>query len=66
MGKSGADADAYAQEVVKADFEESGEEDVFRKVRSDLDKAGGKVTDEEIRVAMLEFLAKAAEQIKNG
>lgn len=66
MGKSGADADAYAQEVVKADFEESGEEDVFRKVRNDLDKAGGKVSDEEIRAAMLELLAKAAEQIKNS
>ena len=40
LGKTGADADAYAKEVVKSDVEEAGEEDVFRKVAGDLD--GGK------------------------
>ena len=34
LGKTGADADAYAKTVVAADFEEAGDEDVFRKVRS--------------------------------
>ena len=36
LGKTGADADAYAKEVVKSDVEEAGEEDVFRKVAGDL------------------------------
>src|SRR3981189_3557560 len=37
LGLSGAEADAYAKEVVVADFEEAGEDDVFRKVRRDFD-----------------------------
>src|ERR687898_868565 len=37
LGMSGADADTYAKEVVQADFEEAGDDDVFRKVRKDLD-----------------------------
>ncbi len=40
LGKTGADADAYAKEVVKSDVEEAGDEDVFRKVAADLDAAG--------------------------
>ena len=52
LGKSGDEADAYAKTVIMADLEEPGDEDVFRKVRGDLDKAGGKVSDEEIRSQM--------------
>jgi len=63
LGKSGADADAYAKEVVMADFAEAGDEDVFRKVRSDFDAAGIKASDADIRNAMSELLAKAAAQI---
>ncbi|MGL5117347.1 MAG: DUF1476 domain-containing protein [Beijerinckiaceae bacterium] len=67
IGKSGADADAYAKSVVMADFEEAGDDDVFRKVRADLN-AGGKtdVTDHVIRRTMDELMAKAIEQIKAG
>ena len=36
MGKSGDAADAYAKEVIKADFQEAGDDDVFRKVSGDL------------------------------
>ena len=60
LGKSGDDADAYAKEVVKADFEEAGHEDVVRKVLGDL---GDKTTAEEIRTKMVEMLAKAKGQI---
>ena len=42
LGLSGAEADAYAKEVVVADFEESGDDDVFRKVRKDFDDKGVK------------------------
>lgn len=66
LGKAGTDADAYAKEVVAADFAEAGDEDVFRKVRGDLDAAGAKVSDADIRGAMTELMAKAAEQIANG
>ncbi|MCA3565113.1 MAG: DUF1476 domain-containing protein [Methylocystis sp.] len=67
LGKTGADADSYAKSVVIADFEEAGEEDVFRKVRADLN-AGGKadVSDHVIRRTMDELLATAIEQIKAG
>ncbi|MGH9695134.1 MAG: DUF1476 domain-containing protein, partial [Bryobacteraceae bacterium] len=40
IGKSGADADAYASEVVIADFHEPGDEDVIRKLVNDLEVAG--------------------------
>jgi hypothetical protein len=66
LGKSGGDADAYATEVVKADFEEVGDEDVFRKIRKDFDAAGVEQSDHQIRRTMEELLATAAEQVKNG
>jgi hypothetical protein len=49
LGKTGADADAYAKEVAHADFEEAGDDDVFRKVRADFDAAGVAQSDHQIR-----------------
>jgi hypothetical protein len=67
MGRTGADADAYAKSVVMADFEEAGDEDVFRKVRADLNAAGKTdVSDHVIRRTMEELMATAVEQIKAG
>ena len=66
MGKTGDAAEAYAKEVVLADFEEAGDEDVFRKVRKDFDAAGIQQSDHQIRRTMDELLATALEQIKNG
>lgn len=63
LGKS--DPDAYAKEVVVADFEEAGDEDVFRKLRGDFDAAGVSVSDQEIRTKMIDLLAQAAAQIEN-
>ena len=63
LGKTGADADAYAKEVVTADFEEAGDDDVFRKVRGDLDKASVAVSDHQIRHAMADLLDEAIKQI---
>jgi hypothetical protein len=62
MGKSGDAAAEYAKEVVKADFEEAGHEDVVRKVSGDLD---GKASDDEIRAKMAELLVEAKAQIMN-
>ncbi len=66
LGKSGAEAEAYAKEVVASDFEEAGDEDVFRKVRKDFDAAGVAQSDHQIRRTMDELMAKAIEQIKTG
>jgi hypothetical protein len=66
LGKSGADADAYAKAVVMADFEEAGDDDVFRKVRKDFDAAGVQQSDHQIRRTMEEFLAKAVQDIETG
>jgi hypothetical protein len=62
MGKTGSDADAYAKEVVKADFEEAGHEDVVRKVAGDL---GDMATPDEIRKKMDELLVVAKGQLLN-
>jgi hypothetical protein len=62
LGK--ADADAYAKEVVVADFEEAGDEDVFRKLRGDFDAASVAVSDQDIRVKMIDLLAEAVAQIE--
>ena len=64
MGLSGAEADAYAKSVVAADFEEAGDEDVFRKIRGDLDAKNVQQSDHQIRRTMDELLGTAAEQIK--
>ncbi|MFK4060602.1 MULTISPECIES: DUF1476 domain-containing protein [Brucella] len=64
LGKKDADAEAYAKEVVAADFEEAGDEDVFRKVRADFDAASVSVADEVIREKMFTFLEEAIRQVK--
>ncbi|ESZ18809.1 hypothetical protein X737_16255 [Mesorhizobium sp. L48C026A00] len=66
LGKSGEDADAYAKEVVRADFEEAGDDDVLRKIRADFDAAGVAQSDVQIRGVMNDLLATAVEQIKNS
>ena len=60
LGKTGDDADAYAREVVKSDFEEAGHEDVVRKVAGDL---GDKATADEIRAKMDQLLKVAKAQL---
>jgi hypothetical protein len=64
LGKTGEAASAYAIEVVKADFEAPGDEDVFRKVRGDFDKAGVAMTDHQIQRQMSELMETAVEQVK--
>lgn len=60
LGKSGDDAAAYASEVVASDFEEAGDEDVYRKVSGDL----GELTDETtLRSKMVSLMAEAKVQV---
>ncbi|MCR8826652.1 DUF1476 domain-containing protein [Pseudosulfitobacter koreensis] len=60
MGKTGDDAKAYAVEVVKSDFEEAGDEDVYRKVSGDL---GDKADEVTIRTKMIQLMAEAKAQL---
>ena len=60
MGVTGDDAAAYAREVVAADFEEPGIEDVVRKVAADL---GDKSTPDQIRAKMAELMGTAKSQL---
>jgi hypothetical protein len=67
LGLSGADAEAYAKAVVVADFDEAGDDDVFRKVRADLDAKDKKdITDQVLRQTMIELLARAVKEIEAG
>ena len=60
LGKTGDDARAYAMTVVTSDFEEPGEEDVFRKVQTDLQ---GVTDDATIRAKMAELMTEARRQV---
>ncbi|SHE56417.1 hypothetical protein SAMN05444339_101738 [Loktanella atrilutea] len=60
LGKTGEDAQAYAKEVIKSDFQEAGDEDVFRKVHGDL---GDKVSESDLRAKMDELLVAAKAQL---
>ena len=64
LGISGDAAAAYAKEVVAADFEQPGDNDVVHKVMRDL--AGKGVTEAQLRVKMDELLAQAIAQVKAG
>lgn len=66
MGLSAESADQYASAVVKADFEQPGEEDVYRKIAQDLEGAGLVASEGEIRRKMDELSSVAREQIRNG
>jgi hypothetical protein len=66
MGLKGDAADAYAKDVVKSDFEEVGDEDVFRKIRRDFDQKGVQQSDHQIRRKMDELLQEARAQVAKG
>jgi len=66
LGLSGPAAEAYAKEIVMADFEEAGDEDVFRKVRKDFDAKGIEQSDHQIRRTMEDLMEQAIAQIKAG
>ena len=65
LGHTGDTVAAYAKEVIKSDFEMPGDEDVFAKLKKDLNDAGVDQSDHQIRRTMDEFLAKAVEQIQS-
>ena len=62
LGKIDNDRVSYAQEVIKSDFAEPGDEDVFRKIQSDFKKASISISDSEIREQMSSLLERAKKE----
>ena len=58
--------DEYVRAVVKADFEQPGDDDVLRKVFGDLKGSGVAVSEGDVRMKMDELLAQARDQLKNA
>jgi len=65
MGKTGDESDKYVTEVILADMEEAGDDDVFRKLRKDIDASGLELSDVVIREKMDALMAEAREEIFN-
>jgi hypothetical protein len=63
MGITGSAAEAYAKEVVQADFETAGDSDVIAKVLKDLGAKGRSMTEAQLRKQFDQLLAIAKEQI---
>lgn len=63
LGKSGDAASAYAAEVVDANFEKPGDDDMLGKVKADFQKAGVTVSDVDVSKALTDAYAAAAQQI---
>ncbi len=63
-GKNDEQRQNYVQEVIKADLEEAGDEDVFRKVKKDFENSAINIDDSEIRNQMSLALERAKEDFK--
>ena len=63
MGLTQAEADAYASDVIRADFEEAGDEDVVRKLLGDLTSAGVECDEARIREALAHKQVEARRQM---
>src|ERR1700742_4659641 len=64
LGIAGPAADAYAKEVVMADFEAPGHDDVLAKLRKDFEAKGVQQTDQQIHTMMIDLMEQAIAQIK--
>eukprot|EP00752_Nemacystus_decipiens_P019404 g17460.t1 len=66
LGKTGDDAEAYAKSVLLADFEEPGDEDVYRKVKGDFEAANIDVSEHQLRREMADLMDAAIEELQNN
>ena len=64
LGKTEEEKQNYIQEIIKADMEEAGSEDVFRKVKKDLETNSIIIEDSEIRDQMEKALSRAKEDFR--
>ena len=63
LGKSGAEAEAYAKDVVLADFDKPGDDDVIAKVMADIKARGLALDEAQVRRQMEKLLSSAKEQV---
>jgi hypothetical protein len=66
LGLSGPDAEAYAKDVIRSDFQEPGDEDVIGKVMTDFKAKGVAVTDAQLRKQLHELMGQALAEIEAG
>ena len=66
LGLSGDEAEAYAKSIVKADFQEPGDADVLRKLRTDLSEKGIDMSEDDLHRVLIDKLAEAIGQIEAG
>ena len=64
LGKNDEERKNYIQEIIKADMEESGNEDVFRKIKNDFKLVSISIEDSEIRNEMEKAISRAKEDFK--
>jgi len=64
LGKTDEEKKNYIQEIIKADMQEVGQEDVFRKIKKDFEKVSVKIEDSEIRDQIEKALLRAKEDFK--
>ena len=64
LGKNEVEKQNYIQEIIKADMEEAGQEDVFRKIKKDFQAASISIEESEIRDEMEKALSRAKEDFK--
>jgi hypothetical protein len=64
LGLTGADAEAYANGIVIADVEATGDHDIFGKIRKDFDAKGVGLSDHQIRRTIDELTARAINEVK--
>lgn len=65
LGKSGDEAADYAKSVLLADFEEPGDEDVYRKVKADFEAANVDVSEHQLRREMADMMDAAIEEVRS-
>ena len=65
IGMEGEEIDAYAIQVIESDFEEAGDEDVYRKIAGDLETADVEQSEHQIRKQMEELLVTALDQVRS-
>lgn len=66
LGKKGAEAEAYAKEVVLSDLKEAGDADVIRKVLADLQAGGVAASEQQLRSQLIDCMAAAIKQVENS
>ena len=64
LGKNKEEQKNYIQEIIRSDLEEAGQEDVFRKIKKDFQKASISIEEKEIRNQMEKALLRAKEDFK--